>query len=287
MERRLAFSWISERLRKPAVLAGRPVLSPALQALRVRGHRGGVIEPHRAFIGLHPTLGDFVGSAALVIGTSLGWVRLLPLVGQLWGSLFRLWASWLGFEAVVSMVPEHWTPRIHFELPFLNLPAGGITPTIWIVCAVVTLAVFAGTYLAGEEHVHWVYMVRAIALIQGSALVYFAVAAARFPHDLPTYTTGMLSFGILLIGLVPPVLGLTYYVFDFSIWKKLGLTVVIIAHLTLFIPLQYMLQVYILHFSILFMPLLYFVFGPFLDVLIFVSLYSWGMSWQSRRPSSA
>jgi hypothetical protein len=43
-----------------------------------------------------------------------------------------------------------------------------------------------------------------------------------------------------------------------------------------------MLQVYILHKSILYMPLLYFAFGPFLDVLIFVSLYSWGMSWKSK-----
>jgi len=35
------------------------------------------------------------------------------------------------------------------------------------------------------------------------------------------------------------------------------------------------------------MPTLYFIFGPFLDVLIFVSLYSWGMSWGSRNESVA
>jgi hypothetical protein len=29
------------------------------------------------------------------------------------------------------------------------------------------------------------------------------------------------------------------------------------------------------------MPLLYFAFGPFLDVLIFVCFYSWAMSWSS------
>ncbi len=46
--------------------------------------------------------------------------------------------------------------------------------------------------------------------------------------------------------------------------------------------LQYMLHIYILRKSILFMPLLYFAFGPSLDVLIFVSLYSWGMSWKSK-----
>jgi hypothetical protein len=50
----------------------------------------------------------------------------------------------------------------------------------------------------------------------------------------------------------------------------------------LFIPLQYLLHAWLLHCSILFMPVLYFVCGPFLDVLIFVCFYSWGMSWQSR-----
>jgi len=55
-------------------------------------------------------------------------------------------------------------------------------------------------------------------------LLYFAVAAARFPHDVPTYTTGMLAFGVILIGLVPAVLGLTFYMFDFPAWKKLALT---------------------------------------------------------------
>jgi hypothetical protein len=30
------------------------------------------------------------------------------------------------------------------------------------------------------------------------------------------------------------------------------------------------------------MPILYFVFGPFLDVLIFVCIYSWAMSWHAR-----
>jgi hypothetical protein len=43
-----------------------------------------------------------------------------------------------------------------------------------------------------------------------------------------------------------------------------------------------MLHVYLLHGSVLFMPVLYFVFGPFLDILVFIGFYSWGMSWKGR-----
>jgi hypothetical protein len=60
------------------------------------------------------------------------------------------------------------------------------------------------------------------------------------------------------------------------------LSLISMGYLTVFLPFQYMLQIYILRKSILYMPLLYFAFGPFLDVLIFVSLYSWGMSWKSK-----
>jgi len=33
--------------------------------------------------------------------------------------------------------------------------------------------------------------------------------------------------------------------------------------------------------SVLYMPVMYFVFGPFMDILAFVGFYSWGMSWKS------
>ena len=126
------------------------------------------------------------------------------------------------------------------------------------------------------------YLLRFLVLIQGTALVYFVFAAARFPHDLPSYTISMLFFGTVLTGMIPLILGFTYFLFDFSLFKKLMLSLACMGYLTLFIPFQYMLQVYILRKSILYMPLLYFTFGPFLDVLIFVSLYSWGMSWKSK-----
>jgi len=82
--------------------------------------------------------------------------------------------------------------------------------------------------------------------------------------------------------MIPIVLAFTFYLFEFSLWKKLAISVLTMGHLTFFFPLQYILHVYILHHSILFMPLLYFAFGPFLDVLIFICLYSWAMSWKSR-----
>src|SRR5207248_10654453 len=130
---------------------------------------------------------------------------------------------------------------------FVSLPAGAITPITWSLTALITALAVAACHYLGEELAPVVYIIRALVIIQTSALVYFAFFAARFPHDLPSYTVGMLVFGVILISIVPVVLAFTYYVFDFSWLKKLAVTAGTMAYLVLFIPLQYALHVWILH----------------------------------------
>jgi hypothetical protein len=158
-------------------------------------------------------------------------------------------------------------------------PPGAVT---WWVTAGVCFLLLWCSFGIPEEHLPWVYLLRFLVIVQGTALVYFAFEAAKFPHDLPSYVVGMLHFGTIFISLLPLILGFSYFLFDFTLLQKVGLTVATMAYLVLFMPFQYMLHVWIIHESVLFMPTLYFIFGPFLDVLIFVSLYSWGMSWRSR-----
>ena len=255
---------------------------PDPATLRNRGHRGGEIRLHRGIISFPVTKKDAAHALVLAIGLSLLWVRYLPAVCRFWFAMFSYWAQALKLEASVSMMPQHWSKVVNVSLPFVAVQTGTISPVVWLVTLFLTMAAFAATYWFGEDHAPWAYIVRALVLIQGSALVYFSFASARFPHDIPTYTMGMLSFGVILIGMIPIVLAFTFYLFEFSFWKKLAISVLAMGHLTLFFPLQYVLHVYILHHSILFMPLLYFAFGPFLDVLIFICLYSWAMSWRSR-----
>ncbi len=157
----------------------------------------------------------------------------------------------------------------------------------WWVTAGLCFVLLWATFGLSEEHLPWVYLLRFLVIVQGTALAYFAFEAAKFPHDLPSYVVGMLHFGTIFISLLPLILGFSYFLFDFKLSQKIGLTLAIMAYLVLFMPFQYMLHVWIIHESVLFMPALYFIFGPFLDVLIFVSLYSWGMSWRSRSESVA
>jgi hypothetical protein len=250
-----------------------------INELRYRGWRGGIIAPHRAFAYLPVRLIDVAGGILLAGALSLGWMLVLPWVGKFWGRVLAFWTKALKLEGAVVMAPQHWGAHVHFGLPYVNIAAGALSPSTWWFTAFLVLVVFSATCFMPEERTALIYLLRFLAILQATALVYFAVAAARFPHDLPSYTEGMFLFGTILIALMPWMLGFTYYIFDFTLLQKLGLTLICMGYLTVFIPFQYMLHVYILHKSILFMPLLYFAFGPFLDVLIFVCLYSWGMSY--------
>src|SRR5205085_4328510 len=170
-----------------------------------------------------PSLADGCGAALLVLGFSAAWVRLLPLVGELWFRIFVFGVDAFGLHSSVAPLDQRWASRVQFSLPFVALPAGSVTPLVWSLTALITVAAFGATYFIHEENVPWSYLLRALVIIQTSALIYFALFAARFPHDVPTYTMSMLSFGVILIGMVPAVLGFTFYVFNFSIWRKLGL----------------------------------------------------------------
>ncbi len=259
-------------------------LPPALEILRRRGWRGGLITPHRAFVRLRLGPRRLAESVALAsLGTAL-WIATLPAVGRLWGHILAFWGKRLGLKSEVILVPQGWGPHIHFALPCFGLAAGPASGMVWWITTGVTVLAFGASFRLSEEALPWIYLIRVFCLLQATALGYFAIASARFPHDLPGYTVSMLVFSCVLIGLVPVLYGFTFYLLNFSLAQKILLTLVTVAHLLLFVPQQYMLHVYLLHQSVLFMPVLYFVFGPFLDIIVFIGFYSWGMSWKSSEP---
>jgi hypothetical protein len=124
-----------------------------------------------------------------------------------------------------------------------------------------------------------IYLLRGILLVPATALLYFDLLPARFPHTPDSYMPGLVTAGIALISTVPLLFGLTYYIFDFGLWKKALLTGLTMAHLALFLPLQVLLQALFLQKAVLFMPVLYIIFGMPVNILIIIALYSWGMTW--------
>ncbi|HZP63245.1 MAG TPA: hypothetical protein VFB28_07505 [Terriglobales bacterium] len=252
--------------------------------LPARGHRGGVIPMHRALAQFHLGPMNLVTAISLFFFFSSVWLIFLPRICRWWGQLFYWWLPRLPLHARLEFAVHRFS-AFHLEIPCLRIDP--VLPNIltWSITCIVTLLLFAATYLLPKNFIPVVYLGRAVLIIQASALLYFALWPLQFKHTPDSYMEALTNSAIGLISVVPLLFGLTYYIFDFGLWKKALLTAVTMAHLAVFLPFQILLQALVLQNSVLFMPLLYIVFGLALDVAIIIAFYSWGMTWSFRSGS--
>lgn len=249
---------------------------------RFRGHRGGVIAMHRALGHFHLGPMNLLVAVALFCSFSLLWVLLLPRVCDLWRMVFVLALHDLPLTARLEVIQRHYG-FLKVEIPCIRMAA--ILPGFqtWLINCVVTAGLFAGTYLLPKHLVPAIYLSRALLLIHATACIYFAIWPSQFPHTPDSYLQGLILSSIAIVTVVPLVLALTYYIFDFGIWPKAALTFLTMSYLVLFIPVQVLFQAMFLQKTVLYMPILYIIFGMPADVLLIVAFYSWGMTWPFRQ----
>jgi hypothetical protein len=254
-------------------------VSKAANPVRPRGHRGGVIPMHRALA--HFRLGpmNLITAIFLFVFFSSIWLVFLPKVCHFWNRILAVGIRVLPLRAELGLAEHHLTPFIHFDIPYLRMEPVLPGPQIWWLTCAATLALFAASFLLPSKLIPVMYLVRGILLVPATALAYFALLPARFPHTPDSYMEGLVTAGIALITTVPLLFGLTYYIFDFGLLKKAFLTAITMIHLALFLPLQVLLQALLLQKTVLFMPVLYIILGMPVNILIIIAFYSWGMTW--------
>jgi hypothetical protein len=252
------------------------------ERLRYRGYRGDFLPRHRALLFAPSHATKILGSIALSLAWLLLWILALDFVTGAWLSILGALRSLLGLSGFAVRVPYELF-GFHFTVPYLYVTAGLPSVTTWWIGAIVTIVVVIASFLTPRSFTPAIYLLRVIAFFQITAQVFFAFWPQAFPYGASGYVHGMLIAGLFLISLVPIILGFTYYIFDFSLGRKIGLTLLMMVHLSITIPVQYLLHAFMLHHvSLLFLPLLFFIFGLPLDVMIFIGFYTWGFSWKNR-----
>jgi hypothetical protein len=252
-----------------------------MDVLRDRGFRGGRIAPHRAMIGLEVNRWLLIDLVALPFMLSLGVFVLLDPLLELWRRTLEWLQGPLGLPGVVTTrVVERWP--ISVAVPYYSAdaawPAALDLRSGWVVVAVLALL---GVLLRGRL-TPFAYLLRAIAVIQISAQIWFSLAEPPFTYNMPQYVSGLLVCGVVILLLAPLLVSATYFIFDFPLWQKLLLAVMLLVHLAVLLPLQAVVHAYAIYRgSLLAMPVLFLVFGVLLDVFVYVALYGWGMSWRS------
>lgn len=253
-------------------------LQRRLLKARYSNTKGRIIPMHHAFkiikFGPATRLGMIFMPALFIIGVWLSFAS----VALVWEHIFTFWMGKLFQDgkvthSVVGIIGQ----SVNLPYPDLSARLPSMSET-WLSLIICTL-LFILTLLMPQRLMPATYLARAVLFIQASAGIYFLLNPKEFPYTLPAYLTDMLSMGMYLLFFVPLVLALVFYIFDFSIWWKSIITIATLAFFLVALPMQYMLHAYIIHHtSYLFLPILYFLFGVLLDVLLFINFYAIGMS---------
>lgn len=210
------------------------------------------------------------------------WLAALPWLCGTWTRALAFGLSILPLNARME-VADHHIGFLRLQIPYLRMEP--VLPDLgtWSLTCAVTLVLFAGTFFLSQKLIPVIYLARGVLLIQATSLFYFALWPTSFPHTPENYMEALVTAGIGLISVIPLLFGLTYYIFDFGLLRKGLLTAMTMTHLAIFLPFQVLAQAMVLQKTVLFMPLLYIVFGMPVQVLIIIAFYSWGMTWPFRR----
>jgi hypothetical protein len=251
-----------------------------LEALRFRGHQGGIIAPHRAMVGLRWTAWRFGTTLVLALGGLAGFLALLPRLGQGWQLLFLRARDFLGLGVPIGDQTLSLPGGIRFTLPVVATLTPLPDPRVLWIAGIAAAALFLLSFLLPERFTPLRYFLRLLVLLQASAILFFVVSPDPFPYRLEDHVFILLTAGLVVMGLVPLLLGLTLHVFDLALWRKLLLTVLLLLHLAVFVPLNVLLHVWlVMRGTAIVMPVLFLLFGLLLDVFIFVAFYGWALSW--------
>lgn len=262
------------------------ILRRRVPRLRRQGYGGGFIPKHRALLTLpmHPM--DLMLGVGLAPLLFVLWLFGLPAVTHFWAVSLEFLRSSLLLPGDVELVRYSAMGVYEFDFPHLDVSSGVPSFAVWWTATVGTVLIFVVSFFLPKNEVPLTYLVRLVAIVQGCSQAYFFFTPETFPYTLSDYIAGIMLAGLALITLIPLLLGMTYNIFNFGLGKKLVLAILTMGHLIVLVPLQYMAQAYILHhYSLMFMPVLFVIFGLPLDIMVFIALYAWGMTWKQHEYS--
>jgi len=251
-----------------------------IEAIRPKNHDGRHARLHRAFHAYSLPRGKLLIVLLLPLIFNLLLLAAIEVMVPFWFAVMKFCFTATDFPGDMVAIPFNLVIATVW-LPSVDLYAGAPTQTQWWISAIGGVLVWLATKLMPPARLMpLIYVIRAMVLIHGTSLAFFALAPGAFPRDLSSYLFTSMAMGLLMMFLVPWVLAFVYYVFDFRLYQKVALTALVLLYFALALPIQYALHAALLwRLSLLFLPLFYLAFGYLLDVTVFIAFYAWAMTW--------
>jgi len=254
--------------------------APRHARARQRGHRGGAIPQHRSIWSLKLPL-HRLGLGVLI---ALGFTGLLALLqaplAAFWSWQVLGWLDALGLDGQFAPALLQGSSLFTLPVPQVDMALSDVSLVSLAGHGLACVVVWVAAGWLPDSGKPGTYVLRAMVLIHGASVLYFALWPGSFSHSVTGHVRAGLQQSWMLLLLAPWLHLCTYYLFPFPVWQRLALTAVTLAYLALLAPLQYATHAVLLVLAgPVLMPLLHLLFGVMVPILGLVALYGWGMSW--------
>jgi hypothetical protein len=235
---------------------------------------------HRSMRRLSPGLAQIVQAVLLLpIAFNVATWAVRRSLASGWAMFFAFWLDKLELAGRIELRSVG-PAEAELLLPHLEIPTRSVCGSTWGWTLGAAIALLLVSRRLPDALLPLRYLLRLVAILQGTALAYFALPAATAPYSTPDYLDALLRSAAWLVFLVPWMHGVTYHLFEFSLARKVAFTLLTLVFLLVAAPFQVMLHAYVLATgSVLFMPLLYLLGGTWLLVFGCIALYGLAMSW--------
>jgi len=113
-----------------------------------------------------------------------------------------------------------------------------------------------------------------LAVINLVSSLFFILFSTHFPYPAVRFSDLYIKTEISMWLFIPVILGMAFLPLPSSIFPKLGLIIFTLIYSVIFGALRYIIFLFIIYkFSVIYMALLYFAFGPFIDFVYIVGIY--------------
>ncbi|MHB1512981.1 MAG: hypothetical protein ACYCTF_06650 [Acidiferrobacter sp.] len=256
----------------------------ARAAVRAEGWRGGIIPAHRGLRIMPHERGQRRISLMLgpVFALAVLWA-VRPIILPLWTAIERFWCGVIAPGVGVSQIRYVLPWRADLFIPVPDLGAGPPSHAAWMACVVLVIADLVAAAFLRRRHLPVSLALFTLAAVFAIGATAFTPLLAPFPYVLAGYIQSMLLMGLTLMFVTPFMFMAIYYPLNFSLGKKIALTLLALTWLAVALPCQFCLQAFAIHdLGLIAMPTLFLLLGLLLDVMGLVAFYSWGMSWRLR-----
>lgn len=254
-----------------------------LERLRYQSHSGRVIRRHRALHRLEFRRASLLHPLVLLMGSYLALWAGADLITAFWTWEFGFWLRHLELPATLQTQTRVLFGPFAYRVPFPIL-AGAMPDldTLRTSVAACALVMLISLLTMRGRMLPIGYLLWGACLVQLMSSALFWLAPQAFGYSLASHVANGLEYALVLVFFVPLLLSFSYYVFEYSLPKKIFGTVLVVAGIVLVAPYQYLIHVMLIEFgSLLLLPLLYVLFGLLFDIGVFIALYAWVMSWES------